>query len=104
MALQEQLQEEKLQKLLSEEKVSGLRERVAALEEKLCEMEGVLREKQNALLDSESNARENKNRAQKAKEKVVLKNQYLLFANDCSSFLILFVCLRLFVPGEGCFV
>lgn len=70
VSLREQLQEEKLQKLLNGQTVSNLQEKVASLEEQRKGLEALLREKQNTLSSSETSAREQKNKAQKSKDRV----------------------------------
>ena len=70
ISLREQLQQEKLQKLLNGQAVTNLQEKVSSLEEQKSGLEAQLKEKQNTLLDSETNAREQKNKAQKSKDKV----------------------------------
>lgn len=70
ISLREQLQQEKLQKLLNGQAVTNLQEKVSSLEEQKSGLEAQLKEKQNTLLDSETNARLQKNKAQKSKEKV----------------------------------
>ncbi len=69
-SLREQLQEEKMQRMLKEQAASSLQERVQDLDERQVGMERLVREKEAARAESEALAREYKLKAQKSKDKV----------------------------------
>ena len=69
-SLREQLQQEKIQRVIGEQAVLSLQDKVASLEETKAEKDILLKEKHHTVLTTESYAKEQKIQCQRSREKV----------------------------------
>lgn len=68
--LREQLQQEKIQRVVGEHAVLGLQDKVVSLEERKSEQDVLLKEKHHTVLTTETYAKEQKIHSQRSREKV----------------------------------
>lgn len=71
-SLREQLQQEKIQRMIGEQAVLSLQDKVASLEERKAEQDVLLEEKHHTVLTAETYAKEQKIMTQSSTDKVLL--------------------------------